>query len=501
MKKLRMLSLFLALLLVLTLCACQQVEAPETPDTPDAPDSAPVPETPDAPSTDTPTLPTPEQPIKGEADEPDTPEETPDAPTEPTGESPVIEPFVGRWVSRTERTDDTVIIDQKGVIIELKAQTALKNIQIERVAQLTVCGSNYDSSYTSYEVMETLYTLDEIAADETIELQLDVPLSDPTYAVSWEDEFGERERRLLLTSKLYSDGKADEWLALINFREKIRPIEITAGLDFGTVDEAALTETDHYTGETAWGTESVQTRVVTQYHYDIDGNGRKNSIQLLRLTDEFDQFFYTLRVVCGEVFYDADVTLPSVSALWMADLNTDGCAELYLCGDMASDDYMTYCWTLGESGLEHVMFCGNIRSGEYDKAAPRIDGRILSIANQALRLESYVHRLGSHYVWQDYTAEADGTLSPAPGQNWTCDDGRMVTVQRELPVTVDGTQRTLPAGTQLTVTAVDAGTRAYFRTSGGISGYVTLEEGSYFGAWNIDGIADTEYFDNLIYAG
>lgn len=501
MKKLRIMSFFLALLLVLTFCACQAAEAPETPDTPDAPDSATTPETPDAPpASDAATLPAPEQPIKGEPDDADVPEETPDAPTEPTGESPVIEPFTGTWTQKTDKTEDTIVIDDGGEIAVLTAQLPLRNVQLERVALLVGCGSTYESCFETYTVQETLHTIESLAAGDTFRVQLELGASTPEYAVSWEDEFGERERRLLLTSKLYSDGKADETLQLIRHSEKIMPVEITAGLDLHAASE--LTAAEDYTGgETAWGTTVTQTEILTQYHYDIDGNGRKNSIQLLRLTDEFDQIFYGMRVVCGEVFFDADVALPYVSGLWMADLNADGCAELYLCGDMASDDYMTYGWTLGENGLEHVLFCGNIRSGEYDKAAPRIDGEILSIENQAIRLESYVHRLGSHFVWQDYTAEADGTLSPAPGQNWTCDDGHMVTVQRELPVTTDGTQDTLPAGTRLTVTAVDAGTRAYFRTDGGVSGYVTLEEGSYFGAWNIDGIADTEYFDNLIYAG
>ncbi len=496
MKKIKILPLLLILLLALTLCACQKAEAPETPDTPQGtitPDTAE-----DVPAADNSAASAPEQ-----GEEPATSDDTSetDTPEEPTGEEAVVEPFVGRWASRTERTEDTVIIDQKGVIIELKAQAALKNVQIERVAQLLACGDDYDSSYMTYEVTETLYMLDEIEADETIELQLDVPLSDPTYAVSWEDEFGERERRLLLTSKFYDEGKPDEWLALINFREKIRPIEITAGLDLGAVGEAELAETDNYSGETAWGTEATQTRVVTRYNFDIDGNGRKNSIELLQISDKFDQIFYTVRVACGNVFYDADVTLPSVSCLWMADLDADGCAEIYLSGDMASDDYMTYGWTLGEKGLEHVLFCGNIRSGEYETAAPSIDGKILTIANQAVRLESYVHRLGSHFVTQDYTAEADGTLTPMPNQDWTCDDGRMVTVTKELPVTSGGKDTTLPVGTKLTVTAVNAGTRAYFRTESGMTGFVTLEEGEYYGIWNINGIADTEYFDNLIYAG
>lgn len=499
MKKLKILSLLLAALLLLSLCACQKAETPEAPDTPDTPPDVSAPDTADdVPADDVPATSAPEEDEEPAAPDTDADAETP---AEAETEAPVVEPFVGRWANRAERTDDTVIIDQKGVIIELKAQTALKNIQIERVAQLIACGDDYDSSYKSYEVSEVLYTLDEIAEDETIELQLDVPLSDPTYAVSWEDEFGERERRLMLTSKFYDEGKPDEWLALINFREKIRPIEITAGLDLAAVGEAALTETDNYGGETAWGTEAVQTRLVTQYNFDIDGNGRKNSIELLQIRDKFDQFFYTVRVVCGNVFYDADVTFPSVSSLWMADLDADGCAEIYISGDMASDDYMTYGWTLGENGLQSVFFCGNIRSGEYEKAAPCIDGEILTIANQAMHLESYVHRLGSHYVTQDYTAEADGTLTPMPNQDWTCDDGRMVTVTKELPVTSGGKKTTLPVGTQLTVTAVNAGTRAYFRTESGMTGFVTLEEGEYFGAWNIDGISDTEYFDNLIYAG
>ena len=502
MKKLRILPLLLALTLLL--CACQKpsekpdMQPEETPEI-----VAPQPDVPDDPSAEPDTQPeTPDVPAQP-SDEPETPEEP--AEEEPKVEAPVVEPFTGRWVSRVERTDDTVVIDPNGVIIQLTAQLPLDDVRIERVGLLTVCGDSYDSTYETYDILETLHTVERVEAGDVLELQVDVPLSAPDLAVSWEDEFGERDFRLILTQKFYTDGNASEWCSLVSFREKIRPVEITADMDTGwALDEAELPETEPYSFESFFGFAVEKTQIAAEYHYDIDGNGRKNSIQLLRLTDESGNLSYAVRIVCGNVFYDAENGVSFQPRLWMADLDGDDRAEVYLSGDFASDDYVTQGWKLGRNELEPVLFCGDIRTGDFERANASINGEIVSIANQALTLKTCTHRLGSHYVTQSYTAERDGTLSPAPAQDWVCTDGQLLTVKKALPAFSGGKSVTLAAGTKLTVTAMDATDRVYFRTDSGMQGWIQLEENTDendWCVWRIDGEKDENYFENLIYAG
>lgn len=506
MKKLRIFSLLLVLTLLL--CACAKQDNTVTPAPGEQPDATvqPTPSEPDV-TPDTPDTPD-VQPSEPET--PDTPDEQPadtpdDAESEvPKTEAPVIEPFTAEWTNKTERTDDTVVIDPDGIIIRLTAQLPQKDVRIERVSLLAVCGDTYDSTYETYDVTETLHTVETMAEGETLEIQINVPDTQPELAVSWEDAFGERDYRLILPQKIYQSGNASQNVELLPYREKIRPVEITKDLDLTEPYTGKLTKADNYTGTTHYGLDVKQTDIVTEYHYDIDGNGRKNSIQLLKITDEADQVFYSIRIICGDVFYDADQTVAGRPSLWMADLDEDGCAEVYFSGDVASDDFCTYGWRLGENALNVVLFCGNIRTGEFTKPTPGIDGQIVSIANQILTLETYTHRLGSHYVTQEYTAERDGMLSPMPGRDWLCTDGKVLTLKKALPVTVDGKQTTLPSGTKLTVTAMDAGNQVYFRTTGGVDGSIQLEENtneSDWCFWRIDGIKDEDYFESLPYVG
>ncbi|MCH5257813.1 MAG: DUF3298 and DUF4163 domain-containing protein, partial [Lachnospiraceae bacterium] len=171
----------------------------------------------------------------------------------------------------------------------------------------------------------------------------------------------------------------------------------------------------------------------------------------------------------------------------------DGRAFLIFDFDWASDDYETSVYELSADGA--------VQTADIWAA---LDGNNINM--DSIRLRFSLDVLGTYISRMSYALTEDGGLEPleeifkiTPNRDWQ----RLTTV-RELPVTVNGQQTTLPADTSLFIDSTNNAGTAWFTTdenSGSISGEIHYERRENDYQLYINGISEYEYFEMLPYAG
>ena len=171
----------------------------------------------------------------------------------------------------------------------------------------------------------------------------------------------------------------------------------------------------------------------------------------------------------------------------------DGRCFLIFDIDWASDDFETFVYELSADGA--------VQTADVWAA---LDGNNISMNGMRLRFSLYV--LGTYISRMSYTLTEDGGLEPldeiftfAPNREW-----QGLTTVRELTVTVNGQETTLPAGTSLFIDATDNAGTAWFTTdedSGSISGEIHYERREDDYQLYINGISEYEYFEMIPYTG
>ena len=171
----------------------------------------------------------------------------------------------------------------------------------------------------------------------------------------------------------------------------------------------------------------------------------------------------------------------------------DGRSFLIFDIDWASDDFETFVYELCADGA--------VQTADVWAA---LDGKSISMDGVGLRFSLDV--LGTYTSGMSYALTEDGGLEPTeivytftPNREW-----QGLTTIRELPVTINGQQTTLPVGTSLFIDATDNAGTAWFTTDGDsdiISGEIHYERREDDYQIYIDGISEYEYFEMLPYAG
>lgn len=193
-------------------------------------------------------------------------------------------------------------------------------------------------------------------------------------------------------------------------------------------------------------------------------NGQETS-----LGDVFVQSAYLMRRADGRIFLIFDI-------------------------DWASDDYETFVYELTAGGAV-----------EKESVWAKLDGR--NIRTDRVNLIFTVDALGTYTSQMYYTLGEEGTLTPQEDiyridvrSEW-----KGLTVIKELPVTVQGQETTLPEGSTMHVTAVDRKDTIWFEAVNP-AGETIVGEIHY--DWReeeyehyIGGISEYEYFETLPYAG
>lgn len=256
-----------------------------------------------------------------------------------------------------------------------------------------------------------------------------------------------------------------------------------------------------YDGITLYGFQSIRTEIVRSGEADLDTDGAMETVQLLRIWDQYDQQSFILRIQKGTEVFDTGMDEgelsypPSFNArIWLADLDADACPEIYFCGDMASDDYVLNAWSCKSGTPEQIPFEDQLF----------LEASILSISEGSLQLESTQDVLGSYEAVRAYVLH-DGVLVPL-GDAWQIVPANTsysrLSLVRDLPVTLDdGTESTFGPGTILQVTGTDGKSFVDVITEDGVTGRIAITQPAGDWQWYINGEPELEYFELVPYAG
>lgn len=256
-----------------------------------------------------------------------------------------------------------------------------------------------------------------------------------------------------------------------------------------------------YDGITLYGFQSIRTEIVRSGEADLDTDGAMETVQLLRIWDQYDQQSFILRIQKGTEVFDTGMDEgelsypPSFNArIWLADLDADACPEIYFCGDMSSDDYVLNVWSCKSGTPELIPFEDQLF----------LEASILSISEGSLQLESTQDVLGSYEAVRAYVLH-DGVLVPL-GDAWQIVPANTsysrLSLVRDLPVTLDdGTESTFGPGTILQVTGTDGKSFVDVITEDGVTGRIAITQPAGDWQWYINGEPELEYFELVPYAG
>ena len=256
-----------------------------------------------------------------------------------------------------------------------------------------------------------------------------------------------------------------------------------------------------YDGITLYGFQSIRTEIVRSGEADLDTDGAMETVQLLRIWDQYDQQSFILRIQKGTEVFDTGMDEgelsypPSFNArIWLADLDADACPEIYFCGDMSSDDYVLNAWSCKSGTPEQIPFEDQLF----------LEASILSISEGSLQLESTQDVLGSYEAVRAYVLH-DGVLVPL-GDAWQIVPANTsysrLSLVRDLPVTLDdGTESTFGPGTILQVTGTDGKSFVDVITEDGVTGRIAITQPAGDWQWYINGEPELEYFELVPYAG
>ncbi len=173
----------------------------------------------------------------------------------------------------------------------------------------------------------------------------------------------------------------------------------------------------------------------------------------------------------------------------------DGRSFVLLDADYMSDDYVTFLYEITEGS---IILRSSLESVSLERGTVSAGGMTL-----LMRLGV----LGNYDSLMEYGIGEDGALAQAEEVFEILQDGyawHVLTLVKELPVTMNGESAVLPEGSRIRITGTDnAGTAYFTEENTGDTGSISYEYGDEENVWElyIDGVSEYEYFEMLPYAG
>ena len=168
----------------------------------------------------------------------------------------------------------------------------------------------------------------------------------------------------------------------------------------------------------------------------------------------------------------------------------DGRTFLLVVCDYMSDDFVTFVYEITDGVPQK---CDELSATFFNQSY---------MSTQQLGMSVRLDVLGSYAAQTDFILQENGQLVQI-GDTYKITSDYVMTTIRELPVTMDGADTTLSAGTCITIIGTNNIDQVYFKVVGSNQSgtiHYTPDDNS---PWihNINGISEYEYFDNLPYAG
>lgn len=244
---------------------------------------------------------------------------------------------------------------------------------------------------------------------------------------------------------------------------------------------------------------------------DLNGDGVQE--ELVWKTDAINEYEEAVEVIVknanGEMRWGVPMYGMQVCA---TDLDGDGMTEIFVCGDMMSNDYVTYCLQYDGIGMMQLQFADVNRGTNDGMYYDYGYGRIVRIGDNIIELEGSQDFLGTYF--------ASRVLSLQDGRFESVDDGvwrttaendqesweyRALLPVQDIPVTFFGEDGEedgiLFAGEKVLITGSDKIAVAYFITQDGRAGYFRIAPDTVNG-WGlmINGVSEEELFEYIPYA-
>lgn len=210
---------------------------------------------------------------------------------------------------------------------------------------------------------------------------------------------------------------------------------------------------------------------------DINGDGTDEEISISG---------GTVSITSGVDGAKFDADFSEISVALLHDIDCDGAFELFIGGDIASDDYIVYC----------LKYDGDISVIPFD-GEDYVCGDVKSFAANAVSICSPVDILGSYSYDIEYTC-TDGKLSSEPGDSYKVNSEEYIAADVDLTLS-DGT--VVAAGTEMRVIETDLNSFVTVETKDGTTGNLEIAENSGEGGWLINGSPEMGIFSSLPYAG
>lgn len=248
---------------------------------------------------------------------------------------------------------------------------------------------------------------------------------------------------------------------------------------------------------------------------DLDGDGYLENVKLETLKDEYDRE-YTRLIVSGPSgsTQSAEVDAMYISTAIASDFDGDGLVELFISGDVMSNDYETWCFHYEEGALTAAAPYYKPETEQVEnRVIASIPGNVEAVEENLVRIGDTVDILGSWWCKTEYALSNSGFgFERAQGSVWAydydpsapdCWEYGVLVTKAEFPVRMDGTasDASLPIGTKLKPTETDGKTYLRFITMDGAEGVVnvTFNEGGW--GYSISGMDENDCFETVPYAG
>ncbi len=242
-----------------------------------------------------------------------------------------------------------------------------------------------------------------------------------------------------------------------------------------------------------------------QIPIDLDGNGAEESMVLRLEGVELEENLGLYVFGSDGDVYSYKIPISVFEMAYAQDVDGDGAMEIFLCGDMCSDDYATWCLHYTpDVGLNPVPFAAMTRG--YLAEAEQMDygyGMITAASGASITLTGSQDVLGTWMMSRSFTLQngafqlEDG-LWKIPNPDW---EYTILKTARDLPAIFEDGAGTIPTGEEILILESDLQSMVHFEMQDGRSGRLEIAFNAENGwGFSIDGMPEEECFEWIPYA-
>lgn len=341
--------------------------------------------------------------------------------------------------------------DGQGQPIRFTADGQVRNVRLQRV--------HYNEYTGGFDTLSLLWYATSLQSGEMLRVLTHIPETMPNLKISYEGKNGREQVWYISRSGL--DGA----LMLLD------------GADFTTLPR-------EISGE-------------LPFRYDLDNDGAMEMVDVRSYSADH-MGSTALSVVVTESDgseYTANTNALWDQALWLADGDGDGRAEIYFSGDIASQDYTLHGWHYDGTGLKLINFrdTGNVTN--------LLLGQIVSVdGSRQFTVASTRYVLGTYPATRVFAIGTDGVFAPAEGSAWSFDRNEFwLTLRCDLTAERDGERIVLPAESHILLTGTDGESWVEFLLEDYSTARMPISKGQ--SGWRVSGVEEAEAFVALPYAG